>query len=262
MNTYQGKRVLITGASSGIGECFAWAFAAQGADLILVARSEQKLQSLAAELSRQHAIHVSVIPIDLTQPRAAETLYQRTAAENLTVNVLVNNAGFASHGYFEQVDLKRQVDEITLNISAIVELTHWFLPGMLERDSGTIINVSSTAAFQPVPYMAVYAATKAFVLNFSQALSEENRSRGVHVMALCPGATETAFFETVGAQEASVGTRATPEAVVKAALEALDQRRSFVIEGRMNNLLAVLPRFVPRPLAARIAGNAVKPRTA
>lgn len=261
MKSYQGKRALITGASSGIGECFARAFAAQGADLILVARSEPKLQALAAELRQKHAVQVSVIPLDLTQPAAAQTLHQRTEAEQLRVDVLVNNAGFASHGYFEQVDLKRQVDEITLNVSVLVELTHWFLRGMVRRGNGTIINVSSTAAFQPVPYMAVYAASKAFVLNFTQALFEEYRERGIHVMALCPGATETAFFEVVGAQEASVGARATPEAVVKAALGAINQRRSFVIEGRMNKLLAALPRFVPRPLAARIAGNAVRPRT-
>jgi short-subunit dehydrogenase len=261
MNSYNGKTVLITGASSGIGESFAREFARQGANLVLVARSEEKLRKLGDALTREHGIRVTVICADLAQPDSAAAIYERTVQEKITVDVLVNNAGFATHGYFDQLPLQRQSDEITVNVTAVVELTHHFLPGMVARQSGAIINVSSTSAFQPVPYMAVYAASKAFVLSFSEALWEENRNRGVYVLALCPGSTETPFFEVVGAQEASVGKRATPQAVVDAALRALGRKQSFVIEGRMNNFLAALPRLLPRSLTVKIVGQTVRPQS-
>jgi short-subunit dehydrogenase len=257
---YHNKTVLITGASSGIGATFAHTFARQGANLILVARSADKLQQLAADLTRQHRVKTLVIPTDLTRPEAAKAVYDYTAQAGWIVDVLVNNAGFAAHGYFDQLSLERQREEIMLNIGAVVELTHLFIQGMVERGSGAILNVSSTSALQPVPYMAVYGATKAFVLSFSQALWEENRKRGIEVLALCPGATDTAFFDVVGAQEASVGSRATPEAVVQVALHALERKQSMVIEGRMNNLLAVLPRLLPRQIAVRIVASMVQPR--
>lgn len=258
---YHNKTILITGASSGIGASFAEAFAKQGAHLILVARSEHKLKQLADDLAQQHGIRTLVIPADLSQPGAADGVYQQTSAEGWQVDVLVNNAGFATHGYFDQLSLERQREEIMLNINAVVELTHRFIQGMVQRGSGAILNVSSTSALQPVPYMAIYGATKAFVLSFSQALWEENRKRGIDVLALCPGATDTPFFEVVGAAEASVGSRATPESVVRVALKALERKQSVVIEGRMNNLLAILPRLLPRQLAARIVGRMVQPRT-
>jgi uncharacterized protein len=259
---YREKTVLITGASSGIGVTFAETFAKQGAHLVLVARSEQKLKQLAADLARQYGIRTLVIATDLSQPNAAHLVYQQTNANGWQVDVLVNNAGFATHGYFDQISLARQREEIMLNISAVVELTHLFMQGMVQRRSGVIINVSSTSALQPVPYMAVYGATKAFVLSFSQALWEENRQRGIEVLALCPGATDTPFFEVVSAPEAAVGTRATTESVVKVALQGVAHRQSMVIEGRMNNLLAILPRLLPRQIAVRIVGRMVQPRNA
>jgi uncharacterized protein len=258
---YRNKTVLITGASSGIGASFARAFAKQGAHLILVARSGHKLEQLASELAHQHGVRTLVIAADLSQPSAANAVYQRASAEGWQVDVLVNNAGFATHGYFEQLSLERQREEIMLNIGAVVELTHLFIQNMVQRGSGVILNVSSTSALQPVPYMAVYGATKAFVLSFSQALWEENRKRGIEVLALCPGSTDTPFFEVVGSQEASVGRRATPEAVVRVALKALERKQSIVIEGRMNNLLAILPRLLPRQMAVSIVGRMVQPRT-
>jgi short-subunit dehydrogenase len=257
---YHNKTVLITGASSGIGASFARSFARQGANLILVARSADKLNQVAADLTRQHSVKTLVIPADLTRPEAAKAVYDFTAEAGWAVDVLVNNAGFATHGYFDQIPLKRQSAEIILNIAALVELTHLFIQGMVQRGSGAILNVSSTSALQPVPYMAVYGATKAFVLSFSQALWEENRGRGIEVLALCPGATDTAFFDVVGAQEASVGSRATPETVVRVALQALERKQSMVIEGRMNNLLAILPRLLPRQVAVKIVGRMVQPR--
>lgn len=257
---YHGKTVLITGASSGIGASFARAFAARGANLVLAARSREKLQALSHELSQAHRITATVIPVDLTAPDGPETLYRRTQEANLAVDVLVNNAGFAAHGVFEAIPLERQLEEISLNVSALVEVTHRFLPAMVARGRGAIINVSSTAAFQPVPYMAVYGASKAFVLSFSEALYEENRERGITVLALCPGSTETPFFDVVGAAEASFGRRATPEAVVATALAGLERRRSYVVDGLSNRLLAELPRLLPRALAARISGNVTRPR--
>ncbi len=261
MAIYRGKTVLITGASSGIGEVFAKEFAQQGATLILVARSEDKLQQLCQTLSQQHGIQAFAVPMDLTQPNAAQTLYQQTQANHWTVDILINNAGFATHGYFDSLSLSRQVDELTLNIVALVELSHLFMQGMVQRGSGAIINVSSTSAFQPVPYMAVYAATKAFVLSFSEALWEENRKRGIIVLALCPGATETGFFDVVGAKEASVGQRATPQAVVEVALRALHRKQSVVIQGRLNNFLALLPRLLPRQMTVGIVGRTVQPKS-
>jgi hypothetical protein len=260
MNTYRGKTVLITGASSGIGETFAREFARHGSHLILVARSEQKLKQLANELAQQYGIRTLVLAADLAESGAAENLYRQVIAAQWNVDILVNNAGFATHGYFDQLSLGRQHDEIMLNIGAVVELSHLFMQGMIQRGSGAIINVSSTSAFQPVPYMAVYAASKSFVLSFSEALWEENRHRGIVVIALCPGSTDTAFFDVVGAEEASVGTRATPQAVVKAALHGLERKQSFVIEGRMNNLLAILPRLLPRQVSLGIVARIVRPQ--
>jgi short-subunit dehydrogenase len=209
-----------------------------------------------------HGSNATVVPIDLTTPDGPKTLHTRTQEAGLAVDVLVNNAGFATHGVFETIPLQRQLEEITLNVAALVEVTHRFLPAMVARKNGAIINVSSTAAFQPVPYMAVYSASKAFVLSFSEALYEENRKRGITILALCPGSTETPFFDVVGAAEASFGRRATPEAVVATALGALDRRQSYAVDGLSNRLLAHLPRLLPRALAARISGNITRPRSA
>ncbi len=262
MIQYAGQTALITGASSGIGEALAHALAARGSHLILVARREDRLQALAQTLSARHGVQAHVIPADLTAPGAAQRLSEDLTRRGLTVDLLINNAGFATHGAFEGQSLGRQRDEITLNVTALVDLTHHLLPGMLDRGRGGVLNVASTAALQPDPYMAVYGATKAFVLSFSEALWAETRGRGVTVTALCPGATETPFFDVVGAQEASVGRRDTPERVAHAGLRALERGRSHVIPGAANYALGQLSRFVPRAAAALVAARLLRPRGA
>ena len=178
---------LITGASSGIGAAFARKLAARGRNVLLVARSEDKLVTLCNELGRTSGIRAQYFAIDLLEPDAPEQLLQETQRRDLLIDMLVNNAGFGSMNDFVKLDLARELEMIDLNVKSLVALTHRFLGPMRERKQGTILNVASTAGFQPVPYMATYAATKAFVLSFSEALWEENREHGVHVMALCPG---------------------------------------------------------------------------
>lgn len=259
---WQGKRALITGASSGIGRAFAHELASKGMNLILVARSERKLADLAEQLKRRHGIDAAVLIADLSQAESPQAVYEACRERNLAVDMLINNAGFATHGSFEQIDAARQQEEVNLNVSAVMKLSHLFLPAMQSRRFGAVINVSSTAAFQPDPYMAVYGATKSFVLSFTEALHEENRSRGVRCLALCPGSTETAFFDVVAAEEASVGQRQTPEFVVAAALRALDRGRSYAVPGRRNYALAQLSRLLPRKQMASIVGGMLRPKKA
>ncbi len=262
MIQYTNRTSLITGASMGIGAAFAQALAARGANLVLVARSREKLDALAQELARAYGVRAEVIPADLSRPGAARAVFEEAATRGLTVDLLVNNAGFATYGQFEEVSGERQHDEVMLNCAAMVDLTHAFLPGMVRRGSGGIINVASTAAFQPLPYMAVYGATKAFVLSFSEALWAENRARGVDVLALCPGATETPFFDVVAAPEASVGSREKPTLVVARALKALAAGRSHLISGKANYFMAQTGRFLPRATVARVLGRVMRPRSA
>lgn len=260
MFTYQGKTALITGASSGIGLAFAHALAARGMSVVLVARSEKRLLTLATELVARYKIRTEVIPLDLSQENAVRRLQDEVARRDLTLDLLINNAGFATNGAFETLSPERDHEQVAVDVAAVVDLTHAFIPALLERAPGTaIINVASTAGFQPLPYMAVYGASKAFVLSFSQALAEEYRTRGLHVLALCPGATETPFFDIAG-EAASVGRRRTPEQVVATSLRALEQGRSVVIDGFVNTLLAQLTRLLPRRLVTRIAGVSVRPR--
>jgi uncharacterized protein len=256
----QNKWTLITGASSGIGEAFAHEFAAKGSHLILVARSEDKLIALAEKLQKVHRIQAEVLVADLSQEGSPSRLYQQCMERGLNVDILINNAGFATHGLFEQLSGSRQHEEVMLNVLAVVDLTHLFLPDMLKRKSGVIINVASTAGFQPLPNMAVYGATKAFVLSFTQALWEENRKRGVQFLALCPGSTETEFFNVVGADEASVGKRDTPENVVQVALRSLQAKKVFAVPGFTNYISAQMSRFFTRKQMLYIVGRMLRPR--
>lgn len=258
MFTYQGKTALITGASSGIGLAFAHALAARKMNLVLVARSEERLRALATELAQKHNIRAEVIASDLSQAGAVPALQQEVEQRGLIIDLLINNAGFGTHGYFEKINPERDHQEVMVNVTAVVDLAHAFIPSMLARKSGAIINVASTAAFQPVPYMAVYGASKAFVLSFSEALAEEYRTRGLRVLALCPGATETPFFDIAG-EAASVGKRRTPEQVIATGLRALEQGRTVVVDGTSNAFLAAMPRLAPRWLVARVAGRTVHP---
>ena len=259
MKDFAHKTALVTGASSGIGEAFARALAARGAHLVLVARSARKLETLAAELSVRHGIRATAIPADLALPGAGPEFAREMERRAITVDVLVNNAGFGTYGAFEAASPEREAEEIRLNVAALVDLCHAFYPGMVSRGRGAIVNVASTGAFAPVPFMAIYGATKAFVLSFSEALWLEGRDRGVSVLALCPGPTETSFFEVAGAQ-GLFGKRERPEVVVERALRGLARGRSTVVSGLSNALLIQSMRFSPRTLVTRVAASMTRPR--
>jgi len=248
---------LVTGASMGIGEAFADALAARGHDLALAARSSDALERIAERLRAAHGVAIEIVPVDLSDVANVEPLVARTEARFGRIDLLVNNAGFGAHGRFATLDAARQLEMIRLNVESLVALAHRVLPGLLARRSGGIINVGSTAAFQPVPYMAVYGATKAFVLSFSEALHEEYRSHGVTVLALNPGQTSTNFFKVSG-EDGRVGTARTSQQVVETGLRALARRRSYVIDGTQNRILAFSPRLIPRELIARISGQLLK----
>nr|HEX4316335.1 SDR family oxidoreductase [Kofleriaceae bacterium] len=250
---FAGKTVVITGASMGLGEVFAREVSRLGATVVLVARSRDKLAALAAELPRSH-----VVAEDLSEPGAAQRVFDAVTAAGLDVDVLVNNAGFGMLGRFGDLPLSEQRDQIDLNVGALVEMTYAFLP-MIERRQGGIIQIASTAAFQPVPFMAVYGATKAFVLSFSEALWAEYRPRGVRVLALCPGATETPFFARAG-ETAAVGKKASPEAVVQLGLRAFRRNRASVIHGAMNYMTAQLTRFATRQMTAKLSASVMGPK--
>ena len=252
------KATLITGASGGIGEEFARRLAARKQNLILVARSEDRLAALANETGRAHGVTVIPLPFDLIEDDAPQRIFDETAGRNLEIDLLINNAGFGSLGEFTRFDAERDMRMIDLNIKALVALKHLFIPAMQERRSGAIINVASTAAFQPVPFMATYAATKAFVLSFSEALAEENRERGVKILALCPGATDTNFFNAAEGSPPPMRVVQTPEAVVTTALRALERGQSHVISGWTNFLTTEIQRLVPRSFVTRIAGRAMR----
>ncbi len=254
------KTTLITGASSGIGEAFARRLAARGENVVLVARSEDKLKSLCDELAQAHNVHAQYVAADLTEADAPGRLFAETERRGLRIETLINNAGFGSMGDFAALDLERELEMIDLNVRALVALTHLYLAPMRERKSGTIVNVASTAAFQGVPFMATYAATKAFVLSFSEALWDENRPLGVHVMALCPGVTETNFFAAANTDKPPMRVAQTPDEVVDTALGGLKRRKSHIISGWTNYIMTESERLVPRWIVARIAGKAMRPK--
>jgi uncharacterized protein len=242
---------LITGASSGIGAEFARELAARKLNLVLVARSGDRLYQLAETLQTQFQIQVDVLVQDLLLPDAGTTIYQATQSKNLKIDLLINNAGFGDYGAFAERPRQKQLDMIQLNIMALVDLTHQFLPGMVAQRSGGIINVASIAAFQPLPYLSVYAATKAFVLSFSEALWAETQNSGVKVLALCPGPTESNFFQVAEFPTSFNGkTQGLVPAsqVVKEALRALESHQPNVVTGGIGNQIVInASRFLPRP---------------
>jgi short-subunit dehydrogenase len=254
---YKGLLALVTGASSGIGAVFARRLAERGCDLVLVARRHGKLESLSRMLNSQVDVEVEVLPADLSVTGAGAALAESLAARGVQVDVLVNNAGFGLYAPVRHADPRRISEQVMLNVAAVTDLTQALLPGMLARDRGAVINVASTAAFQPVPYMSVYGATKAYVLSFTEALWAETRHTNVRVTALCPGATDTEFFDVAG-ESASIGRRMAPEPVVDAALRALERRRSAVTPGLTNWLLANSTRFGSRRTVARMAERTMR----
>ncbi|MEV0585070.1 SDR family oxidoreductase [Nonomuraea sp. NPDC050310] len=245
---------LITGASSGLGAEFAAQLAAQGHDVILLARSGDKLAALGDRLAAEHGVRAHVLVQDLAEPDAGRRVARELAARGLSVDVLVNNAGFGTCGRFEEISTARDHDQLMVNVVALVDLTHELLPAMLERGRGSVINVASNAGFQPSPYFAVYGASKSFVLNFGLALRQEYRRRGIRVLTLCPGPVETNFFDTIGTRRAAVtGSMTTAEPVVRATLKALERDRGYVVPGFGNALGAHLTPRRPRKLVAAIA---------
>jgi short-subunit dehydrogenase len=255
---YAGRWALVTGASSGIGEAFARRLARLHMRLALSARREERLRDLAAELRRAHGTETVVIPADLGKPGAAGVLWLE-ATDGREVHLLVNNAGFGLKGRFDGLSLERQAEMVRLNCTALMELTHLALPGMRARGAGAIVNVASVAAFQPIPDMAVYAASKAFVLSLTQAVAEEQRGSGVRVMALCPGPVATGFQEVAGTQVSgrTPGIMESDE-VVAATLRALEAGGDTVVPGALNRLGTVAGRMLPRSIVVRAAKTVLK----
>ncbi|MFE3876316.1 SDR family NAD(P)-dependent oxidoreductase [Kitasatospora sp. NPDC059146] len=255
---YHGRTALITGASAGLGAEFARQLAARGADLVLVARRRDRLEALAAELRDRHRVRVHVLAADLADAHAGQTLADQVDRLGLDVTSVVNNAGFATFGPFHEADPARLRQEIAVDVTAVADISRAFIGRLRAAGCGVLVNVASMAAYQPNPRMAVYGATKAFVLSLTEALWEESRGTGLRVLALSPGATRTEFFEVVGTERAAGGTRlAAPVDVVRTALAALDRGNPppSVIAGRMNRVLAVLARLAPRRQVVRAVGR-------
>ena len=246
------KVALITGASAGLGVEFAQQLAKRGHSLVLAARRKDRLESLAKELGNARAV-----AIDLSRHDAAATLMADLQASDEQVEILVNNAGFGLIGRFAKADAPRLREMIDLNVGTLTDLCRAVAPAMIERGSGGIINVASTAAFQPGPKMAVYFATKAYVLSFTEALHEELKPHGIKVTCLCPGPTRTEFGEVAGFHGSGLFDRVAMEAaeVVEAGLHGLDRNQAVVVPGIINKTVAASTRFAPRPLVRRIAGS-------
>ncbi|GAA3667518.1 SDR family oxidoreductase [Lentzea roselyniae] len=249
----RGMRVLITGASAGIGAQFARELARRGADLVLVARRAERLEALAAELKE---VEVTVLPCDLTEPGAVAGLAAELQARGLKLTGLINNAGFGTFGPFAGEDAERLRAEIALDVSAVVELSRTFVDELAASGRGLLVNIASMAAYAPVPRMAVYGAAKAFVLSFTEALWQEHRRSGLRVLALSPGATRTEFFDVAGPEAAAGARMHSPELVVETALRTLGRRNPppSVAVGRLNRLLLTLSRLLNRRLAVMAMG--------
>ena len=251
------KTVLITGATTGIGYELAKLFAKDKFDLVIIARNETKLRQTAAELQKDYKVNVKIISKDLSDQKSAVEIYEELIKENIRVDVLINNAGFGDHGAFAESDLKNDLDMLNLNIASLVALNRLFLNEMLQYNSGRIMNVASTAAFQPGPYMAVYYATKAFVLSFSEAVSEELSGTNVTVSCLCPGPTETEFQYRAGIKETKMMNRKsftvmTAEEVALTGYKKMMQGKRIIIPGFTNKAGAFFVKLFPRKIISKI----------
>ena len=260
MAPWQDKWALVTGASAGIGWELARQLAAGRANLVLTARRTERLEELAAELIQRHNIKVEICPADLTRPEAPGELFAFTQQKGVFIEVLINNAGFGAYGPFHKQDRRRLLDMVQVNVAAVVNLTHLFLPAMVERRSGYVMIVSSTAAFQPVPYITTYAATKGFDLLFAEGLAEELRRHGVRVCGLCPGSTESEFQQGAGQPTRILRRQETAEKVVRVGLAALAAGKPRVISGFRNRVGMEVQRFLPRSVVARATAALFAPR--
>ncbi len=248
MSGQNSETVLITGASSGIGLELARCFAADKSHLVLVSRNTEALQSLAEELRREHGIQTMVLTADLSRSETPARVFKELQQAGVTVDVLVNNAGFGAHGAFAGLPLRRQLEMVQVNVAALTELAGWFLPGMLERKRGGVLNVGSVAGFVPGPGMAVYFATKAYVLSFSEALAEELAGTGLTVTALCPGPTATNFGNVArGEKERQFKSpKMSAQEVARCGHRAFRKGRVLAIPGLQNHFLIFLTRITPR----------------
>lgn len=247
----------MTGASSGLGVEFAERFARYGSDLVLVARRLDRLEALAARLQVEYGISATAVEADLSVPGASATLKSDLDAAGITVTSLVNNAGFGTYQPFLDEDPDRITAEVALNVGAVVDLSRAFLPGMVRAGGGVLLNVASTAAYQPLPGMAVYAATKAFVLNFTEALAVETKGTSVTVLVVSPGPTETEFFDVLGNSEAAFGAMQTPAQVMDTTFGALEKSRppASVVSGLANTLQSFGVGLLPRPVVLAVTGR-------
>ncbi len=258
--TFKSATVLITGASSGIGKAFAESLASKGANLILTARTESELVKLSQELTSLHTnININIIALDLSKIDSAKQLISRIDELNLTVDFLINNAGFGKWCKFSKETYATYESMLLLNINSLLELTYHYLPHLVEKNKGGVINVASIASFQPLPYQAVYAASKSFVLSFTEALYGELLDTNVHVMALCPGVTKSRFMAVANADTTGMSA-SLPEDVVNTALKAYSKRRTYVIEGTANYFQSLIARFVTRKKVVKIVVDMFKNR--
>jgi short-subunit dehydrogenase len=253
---YRRQTVLVTGASSGIGAEFARRLAARGAAVVLVARRRDRLEALAAELTERHGVRAVPLAADLTTPGVGTVLDEELTRRGVEITGIVNNAGFATHGPFHEEDPARLAAEIAVDVTSVVDISRTFIERLRRRGDGFLVNVASMAAYQGNPTMAVYGATKAFVLSFTEALWYESRGTGLRVLALSPGATATEFFDVAGGTADGGSRRMSPADVVTTALTALDRRNPppSVIAGRLNRAGAVAGRLLSRRRATIMIG--------
>jgi len=256
---WKGKWAVITGASAGIGLEFAKLLAANGANLVLTARRTDRLEQIAKDLKSQHSVSIEVFSADLTQPDASPQIYAFTASRKIEVEFLINNAGFGAFGYAHEIRAEKMLEMIQVNCSAVVHLTRLYAPDMVARHHGDILIVASLAAFQPVPFNSVYAATKAFDLLFAEGIAEELRPSGLNVCALCPGSTTTEFQKVADQPDRIFKSSEAAEKVARVGLEAIAAGKSYVISGFMNNVMKQGQRLAPRSVVAKMAANMMRP---
>jgi short-subunit dehydrogenase len=255
---YKGSTALITGASGGLGEAFAEQLAEKGSHLVLVARSEDKLQALARRLERKCKITATVLTADLASSTEVERLVSNLKTRRIDVDLLINNAGFGVYRRFLETPLERQMEEIDVNVRAVVSLTHALAPAMVARNRGGVINLSSSAGFQPLAGANIYAASKSFVLLFSEALAQELAATGVRVLAVCPGPVATGFFADKK-PDLTRNQMDDPKAIVEEVLRAFDRGKRVLIPGKLLvRIIALTPRLFPRALVAQFGESVVR----
>lgn len=257
---WRDKWALVTGASAGIGKAIAEELAAGGTHLVLTARRRDRLEELAKQFRSHYKISVEIFEADLVKPSAPNQIFEFTKEKGIAVDLLVNNAGFGQYGELSLVDPQRLLDMVQVNCSAVLHLTSLYLPDMIARRGGDVLIVSSTAAFQAVPYISTYAATKAFDLYLAEGLVEEMKPHGIRVCALCPGTTESEFHDLAGHPEHARRRGESAQKVARTGLRALAAGKSYVISGLGNYLGAQGERLVPRRFVTRIAAKMFRPR--